>query len=238
MKQMNNEKLYSDDYIQLKITRENSSIIADKNEQVNRRYYYLFMKRFCDVVLSVIGLIFLQPVFLIVAFFIKLDSHGPIIFAHKRVGMNHKTINLYKFRTMVDHSEEIMQNFTPEQQKEYKQNFKIKNDPRITKIGRILRKTSLDELPQLLNILLGDISFVGPRPVVEEEIKKYGDNTERFLSVKPGLTGYWQINGRSDTTYEQRVMMDMEYIDTCSMRMDIKIILLTIPAVLKRRGSY
>jgi exopolysaccharide biosynthesis polyprenyl glycosylphosphotransferase len=199
---------------------------------------YLFFKRFFDILLSIIALTLCIPIFIAIALAIKLDSKGPVFFIHKRIGKNRKPINIYKFRTMVDHADKMIQNFTPEQQKEYQRNFKLDKDPRITKIGKFLRASSLDELPQLINILFGDISIVGPRPVVKKELKKYGQNVERLLSVKPGLTGYWQIHGRSNTTYQQRVEMDMKYIRNRSLWMDFKIILHTVPAVLKRNGAY
>ena len=130
-----------------------------------------------------------------------------------------------------------MRNFTQEQKREFEKNFKLENDPRITKAGNFLRKTSLDELPQLWNIIIGNMSVVGPRPIVEKEIEKYGEYADKLFSVKPGLTGYWQANGRSDTTYEERVQMDMFYIDNCSLLMDIKIILKTFISVIKKEGA-
>ena len=190
-----------------------------------------------DVILASVALILLSPLFAIIAIAIKIDSKGPVFFAHKRIGKNGKIIKLYKFRSMVINAEELIKSFTPEQMKEYKENYKLTNDPRITKIGKFLRKTSLDELPQLLNIIKGDLSIIGPRPVVTDELKKYGANTEKFLSVTPGLTGYWAANGRSCTTYEQRMQMELYYIDNLSLKMDIKVFFKTIEAVIKREGA-
>ena len=199
--------------------------------------FYKFFKRFFDVVCSAIALILLSPVFLIISILIRLESKGPIFFVHKRIGKNGKTIGIYKFRTMVPNAEELIKSFTPEQMKEFKENFKLENDPRITKVGKILRKTSLDELPQLINILKGDLSIVGPRPVIQDEVEKYGNNKDKFLSVTPGLTGYWAANGRSTTTYPQRMTMELYYVDNISWKLDMKIIFKTFVSVIKKEGA-
>ena len=198
---------------------------------------YKIVKRTTDVTLSSIAMIVLLPIFAIIALAIKLESKGPVFFKHTRVGKDGKVIKIYKFRSMVDNAEDLIKNFTPEQMKEFKENYKLTNDPRITKIGKILRKTSLDELPQLINIIKGDLSIIGPRPVVAEELKKYGMNIEKFLSVTPGLTGFWAANGRSCTSYEQRMQMELFYIDNLSLKLDIKVFFKTIEAVIKREGA-
>ena len=190
-----------------------------------------------DVILASVALILLSPLFAIIAIAIKIDSKGPVFFAHKRIGKNGKIIKLYKFRSMVINAEELIKSFTPEQMREYKENYKLTNDPRITKVGKFLRKTSLDELPQLINIINGDLSIIGPRPVVADELEKYGVNKDKFLSVTPGLTGYWAANGRSNTTYEQRMEMELYYIDNLSLKMDIKVFFKTILSVLKKEGA-
>ena len=208
------------------------------NENILKRQSpYRYIKRFMDVILATIALVVLSPIFLIIAIAIKIESKGPVFFKHARIGKNGKIIKLYKFRSMVINAEELIKSFTPEQMKEYKENYKLTNDPRITKIGKFLRKTSLDELPQLLNIIKCDLSIIGPRPVVTDELKKYGANTEKFLSVTPGLTGYWAANGRSCTTYEQRMQMELYYIDNLSLKMDVKVFFKTIEAVIKREGA-
>ena len=189
---------------------------------------YKYIKRIIDILLSSIGLIVLSPVFLVIALLIKKESNGPVFFKHKRIGKNGKEIEIYKFRSMVPNAEELMKKFTPEQMKEFKENFKLEDDPRITKIGKFLRKTSLDELPQLINILKGELSIIGPRPIVKEELEKYRNNKEKFLSVTPGLTGYWAANGRSDITYKQRMMMELYYVDNISFELDTKIFFKTI----------
>ena len=208
-----------------------------KNRAFENNIPYIVVKRIIDVLLSFIGLIILSPVFVIIAIAIKLESKGPVFFKHTRIGKDGKTIKIYKFRSMVENAEDLIKKFTPEQMKEYKENYKLSNDPRITKVGKFLRKTSLDELPQLINILNGDLSIIGPRPVVEEELKKYGKNIKKFLSVTPGLTGYWAANGRSCTSYEQRMEMELYYIDNLSFKMDVKVFFKTIIAVIKKEGA-
>ena len=198
---------------------------------------FIKLKRVIDVILASVALILLSPLFAIIAIAIKIDSKGPVFFAHKRIGKNGKIIKLYKFRSMVINAEELIKSFTPEQMREYKENYKLTNDPRITKVGKFLRKTSLDELPQLINIINGDLSIIGPRPVVADELEKYGVNKDKFLSVTPGLTGYWAANGRSNTTYEQRMEMELYYIDNLSLKMDIKVFFKTILSVLKKEGA-
>lgn len=212
-------------------------ITKKETKYLLKTHGYRYIKRMMDFVLALIGLIILSPVFLIIAILIKIGSKGKVLFKHKRIGKNGKEIYIYKFRTMVENAEDLIKSFTPEQLKEYKENFKLENDPRVTKIGKILRKTSLDELPQLLNIIKGDLSIIGPRPVVEDELEKYGMNKKKFLSVTPGLTGYWAANGRSDTTYEQRMEMELYYVDNMSFKLDFKIFFKTILSVIKREGA-
>lgn len=209
----------------------------DIGEVTRGTTFYLIVKRTIDILGALIGLVLLSPIFLIVAIAIKLDSKGPIIFGHTRKGLHGKDIKVYKFRTMYENSQEIFNNFTKEQKEEFYKNFKLENDPRITKIGDFLRRTSIDELPQLINILNGSMSIVGPRPIVQKEIDLYGDYANKLFSVVPGLTGYWQANGRSDTTYEERIKMDMYYIDNRGFWLDFKIIIKTFGSVLKGEGA-
>lgn len=209
---------------------------SDVKTKISKKVY-IKIKRVIDVILASVALILLSPLFAIIAIAIKIDSKGPVFFAHKRIGKNGKIIKLYKFRSMVINAEELIKSFTPEQMREYKENYKLTNDPRITKVGKFLRKTSLDELPQLINIINGDLSIIGPRPVVADELEKYGVNKDKFLSVTPGLTGNWAANGRSNTTYEQRMEMELYYIDNLSLKMDIKVFFKTILLVLKKEGA-
>lgn len=204
-----------------------------------RHKVYLVIKRIMDVLLSMIALILLSPVFLILIILIKIDSEGTVFYKHKRIGKNGEYIYLYKFRSMYSDSKERLEELLKDKKirKEWEKNYKLENDPRITKMGNFLRKTSLDELPQLLNILKGEMSIVGPRPVIDGEIEKYGSNKEKFLSVTPGLTGWWACNGRSCTTYEERMKLELYYIDHCSILLDIRCILKTVITVVKKDGA-
>ena len=210
-----------------------STDIVD-NEKIR---LYSVTKKSMDLILSFIGLILLIPVFLILAILVKLDSEGPVFYAHTRKGKNRSDIKIYKFRTMYSNSDEIFESFSDEQKEEYYKNFKLDNDPRVTKVGDFLRRTSLDEIPQLINVLKGDLSLVGPRPIVEKEICKYGQYADKLFSVIPGITGYWQSHGRSDTSYEERIEMDMYYIDNRSILLDIKIMFKTVISVIKKEGA-
>ena len=208
-----------------------------KEKAMQEKRFYRTTKRIVDILLSSIGLVVLSPVFLTIGIIVKADSKGKVFFKHKRIGKNGQEIYIYKFRTMISGAEKMINNFDEKQMKEFKENYKLENDPRVTKVGNFLRKTSLDELPQILNILKGDLSIVGPRPITKEELERYGENKEKFLSVTPGLTGYWQANGRSSTTYEERMDMELYYIDNCSWKMDIKIFFKTIISVIKKEGA-
>jgi lipopolysaccharide/colanic/teichoic acid biosynthesis glycosyltransferase len=198
---------------------------------------YLIGKRILDIVLSLLGLtVGLLPM-AVIWLMIKLESPGPAIYLHHRIGKNGKPLPLIKFRSMYENADEMIPHFTPEQQAEWEANFKLENDPRITRIGRFLRRSSLDELPQLINILKGELSIVGPRPVVQRELDRYGENQTKFLSVTPGLTGYWQAYARSNCTYEQRMEMELYYVENASFWWDIKIFFATFGAVLKGDGA-
>ena len=198
---------------------------------------YRGIKRILNLLCSFVGVIVLSPFFLIISIFIKGTSKGPVFFVHERVGLNGKKFKLIKFRTMVNNAEEMIASFSPEQKKEWEENYKLKDDPRITKIGKFLRRTSLDELPQLINILKGDMSIVGPRPVVDEELNWYGDKKDKLLSVKPGLTGWWAVNGRSNVPYPERCDLELYYVDHISFALDAIIILKTLGAIIKKDGA-
>ena len=198
---------------------------------------YRGIKRILNLLCSFVGVIVLSPFFLIISLLIKVTSKGPVFFVHERVGLNGKKFKLIKFRTMVNNAEEMIASFSPEQKKEWEENYKLKDDPRITKIGKFLRRTSLDELPQLINILKGDMSIVGPRPVVDEELNWYGDKKDKLLSVKPGLTGWWAVNGRSYVPYPERCDLELYYVDHISFALDVKIILKTLGAIIKKDGA-
>ena len=199
------------------------------------------MKRVFDIVATVCGGIFILPFMLIIAIIIYLDSGGPIIYKQKRVGRNGKEFNFYKFRSMVKNADMILEEYLnthEDEKKEWQKNFKLKNDPRVTKIGKIIRKTSIDELPQLWNVLIGDMSLVGPRPLLPNEVERYSRYIEDYKLVLPGLTGVWQVSGRSDTTFEERVIMDSWYIHNWSVWIDIVYLLKTVLVVVKSKGAY
>lgn len=198
---------------------------------------YEVVKRGLDILLSVTVLIVLFPLYLLIALCILADSRGPILFKQKRLGLHGEIFWCYKFRTMVADAEDLLKK-RADLREQFQSGFKLKNDPRITRVGAFLRKTSLDELPQFVNVLRGDITLIGPRPIVPPEIEKYGPFSEKLLSVRPGLSGLWQARGRSDTTYEQRVEMDMIYIDNRNMTLDIQLLFQTVVAVWRGRGAY
>lgn len=198
---------------------------------------YLGFKRFFDILISTFVLLSSFPMLIIIGIVIKITSDGKVLYTHRRIGKNGKTIHVLKFRTMVNDERPLDEILTEEQLKEYKKSFKITDDPRVTKFGKFLRRTSLDELPQLINIIKGDMSIVGPRPVILDELKLYGENKELFLSVRPGLTGYWASHGRSDTTYDERIEMELYYVKNMSLWLDIKIIFLTAINVITGKGA-
>ena len=205
------------------------------------RKYNRVLKRIFDIVVSLCGLVFVVPLGLLLGLLIYIDSPGPILFAHKRIGQGGRFFPCYKFRSMVPNAQQILREYLeqhPEAREEWERDFKLKDDPRITRMGKFLRKTSLDELPQLVNVLKGEMSLVGPRPIVEAEIEKYGDYIHDFYLVPPGITGMWQVNGRSDTTYEQRVEMDSWYVRNWSVWIDMVYLLKTFKVVLERKGAY
>ena len=221
------------------LMNEQTLILEVKNNLAQRRNR--LFKRIFDITATVIGGILILPVIAIVAILIYLDSPGPIVFGHKRVGQGGKEFSCYKFRSMVPNAQaalEIYLKENPEAREEWERDFKLKDDPRVTKIGKFLRKTSLDELPQLWNVLVGDMSLVGPRPIVRAEVEKYGEYINDFYLVPPGITGVWQVSGRSDTTYEERVLMDSWYVHNWSVWIDIVYLVKTVLAVLKAKGAY
>lgn len=189
---------------------------------------YRALKMAFDICMSALLMLMLWPLGAALAIMIVLDSKGSPIYAQNRIGLNKRHIRLYKFRSMVSNADVLKSNFTPEQLAEWQQNFRLEHDPRITKMGAFLRRTGLDELPQLINIFKGEMSFVGPRPIVEEELPLYGECAEKLISVKPGLTGYWQVYAAPDCTYAGRIEMDMHYIDNASLRIDAQIIRKTL----------
>jgi lipopolysaccharide/colanic/teichoic acid biosynthesis glycosyltransferase len=200
----------------------------------------LATKRVADLLLAVFILPFIVMFGIPVAIIVMLDGGKPI-FGHKRIGKDGRTFACLKFRSMYSDADQrlkVILDSDPAARVEWAQTFKLKNDPRVTRIGRILRKTSLDELPQVWNIIRGEMSFVGPRPIVAKELDYYGDQVGYYLSCKPGITGLWQIGGRSDTDYGTRVELDTRYATTRSFAMDMRIMVMTVPAVLASKGAY
>ena len=197
-------------------------------------------KRAFDIVVALIALIFLAPLIAVFAIMVRFQDGGAAFFSQTRYGLNGRTFKCYKIRSMsIDAADRLgrILETNPELKREWQASQKLKNDPRITPLGNFLRKSSIDELPQLWNVIRGDMSIVGPRPIVKNEIQKYGDSYRYYTAVRPGLTGLWQIEGRADTTYDERVDMDVKYVRTRSFFSDIWIILKTIPAVLASRGA-
>lgn len=195
-------------------------------------------KRALDVIGAGLGLLLLGPLLLMIALLVKLDSPGPVLFKQKRVGLNGCEFWMYKFRSMVIDAEAQLEDLKAKNEVEGGVTFKIAQDPRITRLGRILRKTSLDEFPQLFNVLRGEMSLVGPRPPLPKEVVLYTAEQKRRLTVIPGCTGLWQISGRSKTTFKRMIELDLEYIEKWSLRRDILIMFKTIRVVLKMEGSY
>lgn len=199
------------------------------------------LKRLLDLAIAVPAFLFLLPVFILVAVAIRLDDRGPVFFRHKRRGLGGEMFGCLKFRSMVEDAETLLDGILesdPVAADEWAADQKLRNDPRVTRIGRFLRRTSIDELPQLLNIIAGDMSIVGPRPIVDDEVKRYGEHIQYYDSVRPGVLGLWQVSGRNDTGYDKRVELDVEYAQTHSALEDVRIILKAVPAVLLSRGAY
>ena len=220
---------------------QTQEIAVKKRKSISdKKTGYKSVKRVFDVVFSLIGMVLLSPVFLLIAVIIKLDSKGPVFYVQKRIGLNGKLFKIYKFRTMVVGADKKLRKYleeNPEAQEEYGKFKKLNEDPRTTKVGEFLRKTSLDELPQLINILRGEMSIVGPRPYLLKEKKDMGEFYEPIVTCKPGLTCIWQVSGRSNLSFEQRLKLDIEYLNKRSIKLDILLILKTFTKILKSEGA-
>jgi exopolysaccharide production protein ExoY len=197
---------------------------------------YMLSKRCFDVLFASIGLLVLFPVFVIVGLLIAAKDGFPVIYRHRRVGRNNQPIYVLKFRSMVKNADEVLKK-DPVLYAEFLKTFKLENDPRITKVGSFIRRTSLDELPQLINVIAGDMSLVGPRPIVPDELERYGDQQDVYLAMIPGCAGLWQCSGRSETSYEERVQLDMDYYRSASFWTDLRILGSTILAICRRDGA-
>lgn len=205
-------------------------------EQMDNRRLYELVKRVVDIICSLVGLIVLIPILFVVAIMIKIESKGPIIFAQDRVGKDGKLFKMYKFRSMVSNAEEIKENLESMNERTGPM-FKIKNDPRITHIGRIIRKASIDELPQLVNILKGEMSIVGPRPSLPKEVAAFDGWMMQRLTVKPGLTCYWQVGGRNDIEFDEWMKLDIKYVQERKLIVDAKLILKTFYVLLGDKNA-
>jgi len=201
------------------------------------------IKRSGDIVFSLAVLTLGSPVFLLLGLLVKLTSRGPVFYVQQRVGRGYRSFGCIKFRTMRRDADKVLSAVlaqSPDLQEEFRNDFKLRNDPRITRLGKFLRRSSLDELPQFLNVLRGEMSVVGPRPIVRKELPRYGDRMDEVLAVRPGLTGLWQVSGRNNLSYEKRVKLDLRYARHRSLRMDLKIIARTFLVILdpRDRGAY
>lgn len=214
----------------------NNTVEIDFNKCNNKKLYNFF-KRVIDIIGSIIGLVLFSPLFLIIAIAIKVeDPKGKVFFAQERCGKYPTKFKMYKFRSMVHNAEELLEQLK-EQNEMSGPVFKIKEDPRITKVGKFIRKTSIDELPQLFNVLKGDMSFVGPRPALPSEVQQYNQYQMKRLLVKPGITCYWQVSGRNNIGFDEWVDLDLKYIKERSIWLDIKLIFMTIPALLGDKNA-
>jgi Undecaprenyl-phosphate galactose phosphotransferase WbaP len=205
-----------------------------------RRWPARLTKRIFDILLAIVLLVFLSPLMLIISLVLKLEG-GDVLFAHQRIGKNGRKFKCYKFRSMVPNAEKILEDIlekNSELKDQWEKDHKLKDDPRISKLGDFLRRTSMDELPQLLNVIKSEMSLVGPRPIVEEELHKYGLEKSYYLMVRPGMTGLWQVSGRNDTDYETRVYLDIWYVKNWSLWYDLALLFKTVKVVTSRSGAY
>ncbi|PZU98750.1 MAG: galactosyl-1-phosphate transferase [Pseudanabaena sp.] len=203
-------------------------------------HYAVWGKRSFDILFALTVLILFTPVYLIIAFLILVSSRGSIFYIHPRVGLHGQEFKCIKFRTMIDGAEQLLANYLdscPISRAEYESSFKLKQDPRVTNIGKFLRTTSLDELPQFWNVLVGDMSVVGPRPLVQAELVRYGNRIDEVLSVRPGIAGLWQVSGRNDIPYAKRVHLDASYVKLMCLSLDLKLIMNTVLVVIFPRGK-
>ena len=219
---------------------DNNKVLEQKEKKTFNEITYSFLKRTVDITASATALLLLSPVFLVTSLAIRKDSDGPAMFTQKRIGKDGKLFEIYKFRTMVPDADKKLFEMLEKDEKareEYKLNKKLKHDPRITKVGNFLRKTSIDELPQLINVLKGDMSLVGPRPYLPREKEDMGDYYNTIIESKPGITGLWQVSGRSNTTFEERLHFDEEYNEKKSFAFDMGLLVKTVGSVVKGDGA-
>ena len=231
---------------------ENEAVLVrdEENEEIKpiivvtkkQNIIYRFIKRAIDIFAGLVGVILLIPLMIVVEIIriAKKENQGPLFYEQLRIGKNGKQFRMYKFRSMCMNADDTLKEYlknNEEARKEFKKYKKLKKDPRITKVGKVLRETSLDEFPQLINVLLGNMSLVGPRPYLPREKEDMGEYYSSIIKVKPGITGYWQIRGRSKTSFNDRLKMDLQYVNNCSLKNDIKILFKTFAKVFKKDGA-
>ncbi len=225
----------------LDLNFSSKSIVSSNMSEQDRSVPKSPFTRILDITLILLALPYILLFFVVISIMIVLDSRGGVIYKQTRIGKGGREFKAYKFRTMVLNADQVLQEYldkSPELKAEWLATHKLKQDPRVTRVGAILRKASLDEMPQFWNILIGEMSLIGPRPIVEAEIEKYGRCFELYKQARPGLTGLWQVSGRSDTSYKRRVELDEYYLLNRSLKLDILIILKTVLVVLSRKGAY
>lgn len=222
------------------LRQDTNYILITKEQTKSKKVIYCFIKRCIDFLLSLLAIPIYLVIYALVAVVVKFTDGGPVLYKTTRIGKGGKPFRMYKFRTMKMNADRLEDFLTPEELENYKKEYKLKKDPRITKIGKILRKTSADELPQILNVLKNDMSLIGPRPVLNEETLLYGNDRNTLLSVKPGLTGYWQAYARNDVGYAdgRRQKMELYYVKNRSIRLDTKIFFATIRRVFSGKGVF
>ena len=208
-----------------------------ENESTRGFSFYEAIKRLIDIICSFVGILVLSPLFIIIAIIVKFTSKGPIFFSQKRVGRNGKEFDMYKFRSMVVNAEELKEKLAAQNEMSGPM-FKMKDDPRVTKVGKFIRKTSIDELPQLWNILKGDMSLVGPRPSLPKEVAQFEDWMYKRLEVKPGLTCYWQVSGRNNIDFEDWMKLDIRYVEERNLWIDIKLIFKTVGVLFGDKNAH
>lgn len=229
-------------YIDGSLALNEQEDIMKEEIKIKPKRVYRFIKRIIDIVVGLIGVIILAPI-TVVLYIVNIfadESKGPLFYDQLRVGKNGKYFKIYKFRTMIVGADKILEKYLEENEearKEFEETQKLSNDPRITKLGKILRKTSLDEFPQFINVLKGDMSLIGPRPLVKGELDAHKGNHEIYESVKPGISGWWAANGRSDLSYDERLKLEYYYAENFSLWLDIKCVFKTIVSVIKKEGA-
>lgn len=219
---------------------ETLGLVLEESKTKHRKYVYLALKRVTDIILSIVGLLLVWPLFIVIGILIKIETPGPIMLKQTRIGKNGKPFKLYKFRSMIDNAEAILDEMMkndPAIYEEYTTNKKLKNDPRVTKVGKFIRKTSIDELPQLINIFLGEMTLVGPRPYLPREQIDMGGYYHFITKMTPGLTGLWQVSGRNDCGFNERLKLDTKYYQIRGIKKDLSILLKTVSVVLNKKGA-